>query len=81
MSTKNDHVATTLMAFLAGAVIGATAVLLLTPAPGRKFRGKITDLGETSAERVKRLAREAKFRITPKTKCADYKYDGGDAWI
>ena len=81
MSTTNNNVATTVMAFFAGAAIGATAALLLTPVSGRELRGKIADLGETSADKVKRLAHEAKFRMTPKTKCDDYKYDGGDAWI
>jgi hypothetical protein len=44
-------------------------------------RGKISDLSETAAERVKRLAREAKFRASSKSKGAGYEYDGGDAWI
>lgn len=78
MSTTNK---TTAMAFFAGAVVGVTAALLLAPTSGRELRGKIADLGETSADEVKRLAREAKFRMSPKSKCADYKYDGGDAWI
>lgn len=81
MSNNNNHVVITVMAFLSGAIIGATAALILTPAPGRELRGKLADLGETSAEQVKRLALEAKFMISPKTKCVDYKYDGGDAWI
>ena len=79
MSTNNNNVATTVMAFFAGAVIGATAALLLTPASGCELRGKLADLA--SADELKRLAREAKFRMSPKTKGADYKYDGGDAWI
>ena len=81
MSTDNNHAVITVLAFLSGAVIGATAALILTPAPGRKVRGKLAELGESSAEQVKRLAREAKFRMTPRTRCADFKYDGGDAWI
>lgn len=81
MSTNNSHVVITVMAFLSGAIVGATAALILTPAPGRELRGKLADLGETSAEQVKRLAREAKFRMSPKTKCPDYQYDGGDAWV
>jgi gas vesicle protein len=81
MSTNNDNAAAAVIAFVSGAVIGAAAALLLTPAPGREIRGKLTDLGETAADRVKRLAREAKFRVTPKTRGADYEYDGGDAWI
>jgi len=81
MSANNDNAAAAVIAFVSGAVIGAAAALLLAPAPGREIRGKITDLGETAADRVKRLAREAKFRVAPKTKGADYEYDGGDAWI
>ena len=78
MSTNNKS---TVMAFFAGAAIGAAAALLLTPVSGRELRGKLAELGENPADEVKRLAREAKFRITPKSKCDDYKYDGGDAWI
>jgi gas vesicle protein len=81
MSTNNDNAAAAVIAFVSGAVIGVAAALLLAPAPGRETRGKLTDLGETAAGRVKRLAREAKFRVTPKTRDADYEYDGGDAWI
>ena len=78
MSTNNKS---TVLAFFAGAAIGATAALLLTPVSGRELRGKLADLGENSADEVKRLAREAKFRVSPKCKGDDYKYDGGDAWV
>ena len=81
MSTNNDNAAAAVIAFVSGAVIGAAAALLLAPAPGRETRGKLSSLGETAADRMKRLAREAKFRVSPKTKGADYEYDGGDAWI
>ncbi len=81
MSTNNDNAAAAVIAFVSGAVIGAAAALLLAPAPGHEIRGKISDLGETAADRLKRVAREAKFRVGPKTKGADYEYDGGDAWI
>jgi gas vesicle protein len=69
------------IAFVSGAVIGAAAALLLAPTTGREIRGKLSDLGETATDRVKRLAREAKFRASSKTRGADYEYDGGDAWI
>jgi gas vesicle protein len=81
MSTTNDSAAAAVIAFVSGAVIGAAAALLLTPAPGREIRGKLSDLGESAADRMRRLAREAKFRASSKTKGADYEYDGGDAWI
>ncbi|PKN12900.1 MAG: hypothetical protein CVU69_05920 [Deltaproteobacteria bacterium HGW-Deltaproteobacteria-4] len=80
MSTKNDNT-TTIVAFFAGAVIGAAAGLLLAPTSGRELRGQLAELGEDPADKVKRLAREAKFRLSPKSKCPDYKYDGGDAWV
>ena len=78
MSTNNKS---TILAFFAGAAIGAAAALLLTPVSGRELRGKLAGLGENSADEVNRLAREAKFRVSPKSKGDDYKYDGGDAWV
>jgi gas vesicle protein len=81
MSTNNDNAAAAVIAFVSGAVIGAAAALLLAPTPGREVREKLSDIGETAAERVKRLAREAKFKVTPKSKDGNYEYDGGDAWI
>jgi len=81
MSSNNDNAAAAVIAFASGAVIGMAAALLLAPVPGREMREKLSDLGETAAERVKRLAREAKFKVGPRTKGADYEYDGGDAWI
>ena len=81
MSTNNDNAAAAVIAFLSGAVIGTVAALLLAPSSGREMRGKLSDLGETASERMKRLGREAKFRTSFKTKGADYEYDGGDAWI
>jgi gas vesicle protein len=81
MSSNNDNAAAAVIAFVSGAVIGAAAALLLAPTPGREVREKISDFGETAADRVRRLAREAKFKVTPKTKTAGYEYDGGDAWI
>lgn len=81
MSTNNDNAAAAVIAFVSGAVIGAAAALLLAPTPGREMREKLSGLGETAAEKMKRLAREAKFKVTPRTKGAGYEYDGGDAWI
>ncbi len=81
MSTNNDNAAAAVISFVSGAVIGAVAALLLAPASGRTTRGKLSDLGETATERMKRLANEAKFRTSFKTKGANYEYDGGDAWI
>ena len=81
MSTNNDNAAAAVIAFVSGAVIGVAAALLLAPTPGREMREKLSDLGESTAEKMRRLAREAKFKVTSKTKGAGYEYDGGDAWI
>ncbi len=81
MSCNNDNAAAAIIAFVSGAVIGATAALLLTPKPGREVREQLCDLKETAADKMKRLAREAKFRATPRTKTEEFQYDGGDAWI
>lgn len=81
MSTNNGNAAAAVIAFVSGAVIGTAAALLLAPASGREIRGKLNDLGETTAERVRRLAREARFRASGTSKGAGYEYDGGDAWI
>jgi gas vesicle protein len=81
MSKNNDNAAAAVIAFASGAVIGVAAALLLAPTTGREVRGKLNDLGDTAAGKMKRLAREAKFKVTPRCKGADYEYDGGDAWI
>jgi gas vesicle protein len=81
MSTSNDNAAAAVIAFVSGAVIGVAAALLLAPAPGREVREKLSDLGENAADKMKRLAREAKFKVSSKTKTDAYQYDGGDAWI
>jgi gas vesicle protein len=81
MSTNNDNAAAAVIAFVSGAVVGVVAALLLAPAPGREMREKLSGVGETAAEKMKRLAREAKFKVTPRAKRAGYEYDGGDAWI
>jgi len=79
--SNSSNSAAAVIAFASGAIIGAAAALLLTPKPGREVRGKLSDLGESAADKVRRLAREAKFKVTPRTKTEAYEYDGGDAWI
>lgn len=81
MSNNSSNSAAAVIAFASGAIIGAAAALLLAPKPGREVRDKLSDLGETAAEKVRRLAREAKFKVSPRTKAEGYQYDGGDAWI
>ena len=81
MSSNNDNAAAAVIAFVSGAVIGVAAALLLAPTPGREVREKLSDLGESAADKMKRLAREARFKVSTRTKGGNYEYDGGDAWI
>lgn len=81
MSSNNDNAAAAVIAFVSGAVIGVAAALLLAPAPGCETREKLSGLSESAADRIKRLAREARFKASGKPKGGDYEYDGGDAWI
>lgn len=81
MSDHDNSLATTVMAFFAGALVGATAALILAPDSGRETRRKLSDLGEAAADDARVLAREVKYRLSPKTKFPDYRYDGGDAWV
>lgn len=81
MSNNNDNAAAAVIAFVSGAVIGGIAALLLTPKPGNEMREKLSILSESAAEKVKTLAREAKFRASCRTKTEDLKFDGGDGWV
>ena len=81
MSTNNDNAAAAVIAFVSGAAIGAVAALLLAPASGNEVREKLSGYRETAAEKMRRMALEAKFKVTPKSKAGGYEYDGGDAWI
>ncbi len=70
-----------LLAFLAGAVVAAGLTLLLTPKAGREVREKLGDVSEEAVQKFKECAREAKFRVSPKTKEDAFYYEGGDCWI
>ncbi|MBT1071992.1 YtxH domain-containing protein [Pelotalea chapellei] len=79
--SSNDNAAAAVIAFVSGAVLGTAAALLLTPKSGREVREQLSEIGESAAEKVKRLAREAKFKVASKSKPEEFEYDGGDAWI
>jgi hypothetical protein len=80
MKNKTSEV-TTLLAFLAGAVVAAGLTLVLTPKPGREVREKLGDVKEDAVQKLRDCAREAKFRVSPKTKADAFYYEGGDCWI
>ncbi len=70
-----------MLAFLAGAVVAAGVTLLLTPRPGREVREKLGDVKEDTVQILKGCAREARFKVSPKTKENAFFYEGGDCWI
>lgn len=80
MSNKNIE-ASAVLAFLAGAVVAAGVTLLLTPRAGKEMREKLGDVKEDAMQKLKECAREAKFKIAPKTKEDAFYYEGGDCWI
>lgn len=80
MKSKNSE-APALLAFLAGAVVAAGVTLLLTPKTGREVREKLGDVKEDAVHKIRECAREAKFRVAPKTKQDAFYYEGGDCWI
>lgn len=72
---------TALVAFFAGALVAAGITLLLTPKTGREVRDKLGEVTDEAAEKFKACAREAKFKVTPKTKTDAFNYDGGSCWV
>jgi hypothetical protein len=72
---------TALAAFVAGAALAAGVTLLLSPKTGRQIRENIGDIKEEAVEKLKVCAREAKFKLSPKTKPDAFVYEGGDCWI
>lgn len=83
MSRNADNVATTaLLAFASGALAGAVAALLLAPVAGSETRRKLSDIQGGATDRLRRYAREAKYKMARRGKNGeDLQYDGGDAWI
>lgn len=82
MSRSNDNaITTTLLALASGALLGAAAALLLAPAPGRETRRKLVDLQEDAGKRIKKYAKEARYKMGSCQNGEDLQYDGGDAWI
>lgn len=72
---------TTILAFFGGAVVAAGITLLMTPRPGKEIRESLGDAKEEAVDKIRRCAREAKFRVSPKTREDAFYYEGGDCWI
>lgn len=81
MSKANDHAAAAIVAFMSGALLGAAAALLLAPASGRETRERLGGLQDETVDRLKRYAKDAKYKMARGKTKEDLQYDGGDAWI
>lgn len=81
MSKKRCSEASQVAAFFAGAVIAAGITLLLSPKTGRQVREDLGDITDEAMGKLKKCAREARFKLSPKTKRDAYYYEGGDCWI
>ncbi len=81
MTNKRSIELSAVLAFFAGAVVAAGVTLLITPRPGRDVREKLGDVKEEAIQKLKECAKEAKFRVAPKTSKDAFLYEGGDCWI
>jgi gas vesicle protein len=81
MANDSKVETTAVLAFIAGAALAAGVTLLLTPRTGREVRDKLEDVTDEALQRLKEAAREAKFKVSRKTKKDEFMYDGGDCWI
>lgn len=81
MSDNRNNETTAILAFLTGAALAAGITLLLTPKTGKEVREKIGEAKDEAFDKLKFCAKEAKFRMSPKTKGEALQYDGGDGWI
>lgn len=81
MSCNKHSAIEGLMAFLAGATIGAGVALLLAPKPGSEVREKLSEVGTDTIEKIKDGVKEAKFRMSKQTSEDAFRYEGGDCWV
>ena len=71
----------TLLAFVAGAALGAGMALLLTPKSGKEVREKLGDVTGDAVQKLKEGAREARFKMSRRTTPDSFSYDGGDYFV
>ena len=60
---ENNQAGTILLAFVAGAALGAGLSLLLTPKSGEEMRGVIKDLTGDALDKIKDFAADAQEKI------------------
>lgn len=81
MANNSNSGNSAMIAFLTGAVLAAGVTLLLTPKTGKEVREKLGEAKDEALDKLKCCAKEAKFKMSRKTKGDPLQYDGGDAWI
>jgi len=70
-----------LLAFVAGAALGAGIALLLAPKSGKEVRDKIGNVTGDAVQKLKDSAKEARFRMGKRTTSDAFSYDGGDSFV
>ena len=71
----------TLLAFFAGAALGAGIALLLAPKSGKEVREQLGGVTDGAVQKLREGAREAKFKMSRKTNADAFSYDGGDSFV
>lgn len=71
---ESNNVGTTLLAFIAGAALGAGVTLLLTPKSGEEMRGAIKDLTGDAIDKIKEYASDAQEKIRESVEEAKEKF-------
>jgi len=60
---KESHVTSYSFTFVAGAIIGAAAALLLAPKPGKKFQKDVKNFAEDSVENIEKFVKNVKKAV------------------
>ena len=60
---KETRVTSYTFTFVAGAIIGAAAALLLAPKPGKKFQKDVKEFAEDSAENIQNFVKSVKKAV------------------
>jgi gas vesicle protein len=63
MAEQENQTGTILVAFIAGAAVGAGLSLLLTPKSGEEMRGVVRDLTGEALDKIKEYASDAQEKI------------------
>jgi hypothetical protein len=74
-----DHVFTATTYFLAGAIVGGCAALLLAPTSGLALRNRLNEQLRTATERARRAASDVRERVARQNGQPDYEEAGSTA--